>query len=606
VGHRAGNEGKRDGETTMGARKAGIMLRGSRWWWTLLVVATAGIAPSGVAMAAPPSPGLRIVYRTVFNGQEAPDEGRIVVDINGGVASVCNEPAGAWRTGAPHETAYLDYDAGKTWQMALLKDGSQCTVETAFPSLTPLVATGETASVLGRPCRKSTCVMRSNQIEVWHTEGGVERGSPLLNIVAPEGLVLRIVRNGNYEIVARTIEQINGSSVHLPAVWGDLVDQSEYQARLTESWITTVPVFEREVINFGGDIPAALPDDPAGARSPVYHHASGTVILRRVHLPEDLDDATIMAELVQYSCGDAYDRTGSVFVVPAAREGDTVTFLDALRHGIEVLPTFQGRDGRTYQGMMATDSYQPPIELIRFITPYGVRQYNKQVKVRGLAWEDSVTYHVDVTDLGSVLHGNTWIGAFIGNYDKGGHVFSLTLRYHPNRREAEAAADAAPRHFALPLFNTCNVMEMAGQEYGRFFATDSLTVSFDVPAGAHDCTLRYVTTGHGGWGNGDEFVPKVNEVLIDGQTAARFVPWRTDCGAYRRFSPATGSYWNGMSSSDYSRSGWCPGAAVSPLLVPLPDITPGRHTLRVTIPQGAPEGSSFSSWKVSGVLTGER
>jgi hypothetical protein len=576
-------------------------MRGS--WLTVLVA----IAVAGAATAAEPAAGQRVTYGIVVNGQDAPEEGRIVVEGRGGVVSVRNEPAGGWRDGAPRETAYLDYDAARTWQTALLKDGSQCTVESLFSALTPLTATGETATILGRECHKSTCVIRSNQIEVWHTDGGSERGSPSLSVVAPQGLVLRIVRNGNYEIVARTIEPVAGSTLALPATWGELVDLPEYRARVTESWITTVPVFEHEVINFGEELPPPAPDDPAAACSPVYRCAGGTVVLRRVRLPEDLDDATIMAELVQYSHGDAYDRTGSVFVIPAARDGDTVTFLDALRRGVEVLPAFTGRDGRTYQGMVATAAYQPPVELIRFITPFGVRQYNEQVKVRGLAWEDSTVYRVDVTDLAPVLRGDAWIGAFIGNYDKGGHVVSLTLRYHPNRREAEPAADAAPpRRFALPLFNTCNVMEMAGQEYGRLFATDSLTVAFDVPAGAHDCALRYVTTGHGGWENGDEFVPKVNEVLIDGRIAARFVPWRTDCGAYRRLNPASGNFWNGMSSSDYSRSGWCPGAAVSALVVPLPDLAPGRHTVRVAIPQGEPEGTSFSAWNVSGVLVGEQ
>ncbi len=572
-------------------------------WMTLAMTVLA----AGTTAAAEPALSQRVIYGIVVNGQDAPDEGRIVVEVRGGVVAVRNEPVGGWREGAPRETAYLDYDAGKTWQTARLKDGAQCTVESAFASLTPLTATEETATILGRTCRKSTCVIRSNQIEVWHTEGGAERGSPSLGIVAPQGLVLRIVRNGNYEMVARAIEPIADPALALPASWGDLVDLPEYRARVTESWITTVPVFEREVINFGDELPPSAADDPTAARSPVYRHAGGTVILRRVRLPEGLDDATIMAELVQYSHGDAYDRTGSVFVVPAARDGDTVTFLDALRRGIDVVPAITGRDGRTYQGMALTETYQPPIELIRFITSFGVRHYNEQVKVRGLSWEDSTVYRVDVTDLAPVLRGDAWVGAFIGNYDKGGHVVSLSLRYHPNRREAAPAADAPPApRFALPLFNTCNVMEMAGQEYGRFFGTDSLTVTFDVPPGARDCALRYVTTGHGGWENGDEFVPKVNEVQIDDRTVARFVPWRTDCGAYRRYNPASGNFWNGMSSSDYSRSGWCPGAAVSAMLLPLPDLTPGRHTVRVAIPLGPAEGNSFSGWNVSGVLVGER
>ena len=130
-------------------------------------------------------------------------------------------------------------------------------------------------------------------------------------------------------------------------------------------------------------------------------------------------------------------------------------------------------------------------------------------------------------------------------------------------------------------------------------------MEFNAPAGLKNCALRYITTGHGGWENGDEFTPRVNEILLDGRIVSRFVPWRSDCGTRRRWNPASGNFWNGVSSSDLSRSGWCPGEAVSPVLVPLPDLTPGRHTIRVVIPMGPPEGDSFSAWNVSGVLLGD-
>jgi hypothetical protein len=29
--------------------------------------------------------------------------------------------------------------------------------------------------------------------------------------------------------------------------------------------------------------------------------------------------------------------------------------------------------------------------------------------------------------------------------------------------------------------------------------------------------LKYTTTGHGGWENGDEFVPKANSIFLDGK-----------------------------------------------------------------------------------------
>ncbi|MFN8548671.1 MAG: peptide-N-glycosidase F-related protein [Candidatus Eisenbacteria bacterium] len=116
--------------------------------------------------------------------------------------------------------------------------------------------------------------------------------------------------------------------------------------------------------------------------------------------------------------------------------------------------------------------------------------------------------------------------------------------------------------------------------------------------------LRYVTTGHGGWDTGDEFQPKVNELRVDGRVLARFVPWRSDCETYRRLNPASGNFWNGQSSSDFSRSGWCPGAAVSPMTLPLGDLAPGKHRIEVAIDMGKPVGESASGWNVSGVLLG--
>jgi len=587
---------------------------------------TAGVP----AAAGDPSP-LRIVYRIFFNGEDALEEGRIVLDATGGAARVRTEPPGPLRPGAPREAGYVDYFKGIAWQSAELKDGSRCAVESAFATLPALEPDAGTDTILGFPCRQSTAVLRSNRLEVWSTTLAGVRGTPSPNLIVPDGLILRIVRNGNHEIVADHVVPGSAADAALPSDWGDRVDAAAYRARVAASWVTEVPVFDREPIRYEPGlprprIPSSLPAASGGSNGdgergeierlgpvgPVYRCAAGTVILRRVRLPQEAD-AAIFAELTQYSAGDAYDRTGSIFLLPASGDsgrrgpdgGAAVSFLDALRDSVGVLPQTIGRDGRAYQGIAAAGGYRPPLELIRFITPFGIRQYNEQVTVRGLAWEDSARYTVDLSELAPALRGEVWIGAFIGNYDAGGHVVSLKLRYHPNRKEAAAADAEAPRVWIEPLFNTANVLEMAGQEYGRIFAQDSLTVEFDLPAGLARCTLRYLTTGHGGWGGGDEFNPKVNTILLDGRVVASFAPWRSDCGAYRRWNPASGNFWNGLSSSDFSRSGWCPGTAVSPVLVPLTDLTPGRHRLQVAIPLGVPEGPSFSAWNVSGALVGE-
>ena len=131
-------------------------------------------------------------------------------------------------------------------------------------------------------------------------------------------------------------------------------------------------------------------------------------------------------------------------------------------------------------------------------------------------------------------------------------------------------------------------------------------LTFTVPEGLTSLRLRYLSTGHGGWDTGDEFVPKENVILIDGQPRFHHTPWRSDCGTFRTYNPASGNFWNGMSSSDYSRSGWCPGTATQPVYFDLTGLTPGEHTITIAIPQGQREGTYFSAWNVSGVLIGLR
>jgi hypothetical protein len=279
------------------------------------------------------------------------------------------------------------------------------------------------------------------------------------------------------------------------------------------------------------------------------------------------------------------------------------SFLEGLRNGTGDLPVFQARNGKSYQGVVATDRYSPLVEIMRFFTSFGIGQFNDKVTVYGQQWEDSTLYKQDVTELLPVLQGERWIGVFIGNYDKGGHRASLKLKYYPG--SMEVSDKAAKKYWTMPLFNTLNVMEMSGQEYGTMFENDSLKVDFEVPSGVKNVQMRYITTGHGGWGGGDEFNQKINTVLLDGNVLFQVTPWRSDCATFRKYNPASGNFWNGVTSSDYSRSGWCPGAATNPVFFPITDIKPGKHKIVVAIPLGKNEGGSFSAWNVSGMLIGE-
>ena len=259
-----------------------------------------------------------------------------------------------------------------------------------------------------------------------------------------------------------------------------------------------------------------------------YSAAGGTIILKKVKLPDYVANRTVFVEVAQYSDGDAYDRTGSIFLIPTDKKQ---SFLDALRD-LNSVPAF--RSGETdYHGLVSTDNYNVPMELMRFFTGFGVRSFNHN-KVPGQNWVDSVVYKSEVTPLIERLSGEAWIGAYIGNWDAKGLRLSLKLKYYPDEEHRV--------YKSIPLFNTVNYMEQAGQPYPIFMLNDSLKATFTLKEPVKNAKLYYVTTGHGGWGNGDEFNQKPNTIYLDGEKVITFIPWRDDCGTYRNWNPCSGNF----------------------------------------------------------------
>lgn len=443
-------------------------------------------------------------------------------------------------------------------------------------------------NILGYSCKKAKTIINSNTIEVWYTNDTNLKGSPT-TLGQNLGLVLEINRNGNFLISATKIEKIKSFPTSLKNETTEkLVDVLTYKDLLWKSRFTTISVFKEQIINFS---------DASKSNDSVLRFANGTIALRKIKFPEIKLGSQIFVDLQEQSNGDAYDRTGSVFIIPI---GKSITFLDGLQKGIKSLPIYTNGNGKQYQGVIATNDYSPLVELMRFFTPFGIKQYNT-IELKNKTWHDVVPYRQDISDMRSMLSNQeVWIGVNIGNYDKGGHKVSLNVTIH---LEEETKIKETT---VLPLFNTNNVMEMAGQEYGTMFNNEKgLKVAFTLEKDMKNVQLRYITTGHGGWENGDEFVPKKNTILLNGKEVFALAPWRQDCGSYRLFNPASGNFPNGLSSSDYSRANWCPGMVTNPFYIDLGDLKAGSYTLQIKIPQGAPEGNSFSAWNVSGVLMGE-
>ena len=451
-----------------------------------------------------------------------------------------------------------------------------------------------------------TCSINSNKLE-FYVQPYSRDISPLTYYGRFKGLLVSFWRNGQCRYNLVKTERNHSSKFYLPSD-AQTITGRELNNIKRQRMIITTRLFDSVQLCWGksnthieGDIDANTPFDS------VLHFAGGTLALKRIHLPKLPSHYQTFVEIHQRSNGDAYDRTGSLFVLPyemTSLNGNL--FFRGMNEHPDSLPVITDRQGMHYQGIAIEGDtnnmgirYEPPIELVRFFTSFGVNHFNDRVKLDGLVWEDENYFKQEVTELSRWLQGEVWVGIWIGNYDGGGHIVTVDLKSYPGDDKWELDEK---QPFAKPLFNTCNVLEMAGQNYGRLFRTDSLTVDFTLPDWASHPRLRYITTGHGGWDGGDEFNPKPNTILIDGKPAYTYTPWRCDCGRYREWNPVSGNFWNGLSSSDYSRSGWCPGTATQPVFFNLDFLTPGRHTLTMAIPQGENQEGSFSHWCVSGVL----
>jgi len=527
----------------------------------------------------------KVTYVTSNHGKQVPNQDPQVLLLNENLVKGSSEKKMDGEGEYPYEEFHVNWNNSPAEYIKtayISAEESLQTIDTEFVNRYEYKLTDETKEILGYTCYKAVTYINSNTIELWYTNDLPFKASPVA-IGQNLGMVLEYVRNGNSSITATKIEQIE-QTIDLPDA--ELTDALTYQDAIWKSRFIQIPIFEKEQINFVND-PKSTDE--------VLRFASGTTILKKVRIPKLAAGTQGFIQAIQRSLGDAYDRTASVFLI---RESEKETFLQGMKEGMDQVATYENGNGTIYRGMVANESFEPSIELMRFFTPFGVDHFNDRVQLKGKEWKDSVLYRQDISEFVDALSGEeVYIGAFIGNYDGGGHELSLELTFHPGWYTD------VPKTEVMPLFNTTSVMEMGGQGYPTLFDTEKgLKVHFELMKDTKDVKLRYITTGHGGWGGGDEFNQKANSIYLNGKLVHRFIPWRVDCGSYRLYNPVSGNFQNGLSSSDLSRSNWCPATVTPPNYISLGDLPAGKYTMEVDIPQGEPEGNSFSYWNVSGTL----
>lgn len=137
---------------------------------------------------------------------------------------------------------------------------------------------------------------------------------------------------------------------------------------------------------------------------------------------------------------------------------------------------------------------------------------------------------------------------------------------------------------------------------------DGITTDVIIPDSLVKVDLYYLTSGHCTDGtDADEFISKDNVISVDKHVVYRYRPWRDDCTDFRAVNPYTRRWSEGYWSSDFSRSGWCPGDIVEPLVLDLIDhFKPGEHNVNLKIENIRPkdENDNYGVWKVSAFLVG--
>ncbi|AUC83815.1 N-glycanase [Polaribacter sp. ALD11] len=367
---------------------------------------------------------------------------------------------------------------------------------------------------------------------------------------------------------------------------------------------TKINVFNKQPLNFGGK---------KGLDTEAVRLMSGRLVYKKVTIPTFISGTDVKVKITVRSNGDRWDKSGSCFVVSDPKKLSILSITE--KEG--KFPKDSYIDG-TYAGLVSGDNYNPVIELMRFMTPFGVGHYSdNKVKYRRPVyipnWEKQVVWEQDVTNLESLVTGTFYVGVWIDSWTSEGYNFDLELTYS-NRKQRKV--------FVLPLVNT--VPYVGGQQIPDNFAHNDLEKTINLKKDIKNVKLHYITTGHGGHSGGDEFIKIKNSVYFNNTLVLDTIPWRDDCASFRRFNPTSGvwlrkdsaSYIDSktrsyqikeieerIASSDLSRSNWCPGSSVAPMVVNLGDLKAGTHTLKIKIPATPVDGDKLNHWLVSTYIT---
>ncbi len=365
-------------------------------------------------------------------------------------------------------------------------------------------------------------------------------------------------------------------------------------------------IFKNQPVNFNGE---------KGSDSSTVRLMDGRLVYKKIEIPKFAKGTDVKIKLAVRSNGDRWDKSGSCFVISNL---DKLSILNVAKDS-KIFPKDSYVNNK-YAGVLSSGDYEPVVELMRFMTPFGVGHYSdNSVKHRRPVyipnWEKEVVWEHDISELEQLVTGTFYVGVWIDSWTAEGYNFDLNLTYSNRERKTLSV---------MSLVNT--VPYVGGQLLPDNFASNILEQVVTFKKNVKNVKLHYITTGHGGHSGGDEFIKIKNSVYFNDALVLDTIPWRDDCASFRRFNPTAGvwikkdsaAYYDyeteerkikeieeRIASSDLSRSNWCPGSSVKPMVVELGNINAGKHVLKIKIPGTPVDGDKLNHWLVSAYVTYE-
>ena len=194
------------------------------------------------------SQNFKITYQKSSNGALLENQDLILVYTNSEQTLLSSESITNQKALVPYEQTRFDRKSNSYYQIAVLKENKiMATKDSTSLAKQTFEYLAQTKKILGYNCKKAKTIVNSNTIEFWYTEDLKVYGSPSV-LGQNLGLILEMVRNGNFVIAATQVEKIKVFPIVKQPK--SIVDALTYKDLLWKSRFTTLPIFRGQIINF--------------------------------------------------------------------------------------------------------------------------------------------------------------------------------------------------------------------------------------------------------------------------------------------------------------------------------------------------------------------